>query len=75
MASRINKPRQSAVKLPQTHDDWHQLMMQALQLAEKVQDPRTNGLRAALAEGKSEAYLRKIGVICPADLKREFQTP
>jgi hypothetical protein len=71
-ASRINKRPKQVIKLPKSHDDWHRLMLGALDAAAKSQDRRQNAMRVALASGKTEQYLRKIGVICQADIQREF---
>lgn len=70
--SRINKRPKQLIKLPQTHDDWHKLMLATLDAAAKSQDKRQNAMRVALASGQTEQYLRKIGVICLADIKRKF---
>lgn len=75
-ASRLAPSRKGklkpAIKLPVSHDDWHKLMLGALNAATAAQHPLENGLRAALANGQSEQYLRKHGIICPADIQRKF---
>lgn len=72
MAIRLNKRPKSLITLPETHEDWHRLMLAALDVATKTSDPRLNGMRTALASGQTEQYLRKLGIICQADLQREF---
>ena len=71
-AVRYNKAPKSNIKMPRTHDDWHALMLQALSRAAKMGDRRLSGMQAALASGQTEAHLRKLGIICPADILREF---
>lgn len=67
-----NPPPRSAVRVAQTETDWIKLMQAAIQMAEKSQDKRIHGLRAALAIGQSERHLRQMSIVCPADLAREF---
>lgn len=54
---------------------WDQLMRRTLAAAEARGDKRQEGLRKALREGKSEKLLRKLGIICEADIQREFPNP
>jgi uncharacterized protein involved in propanediol utilization len=72
-ARRLNKPPKSSVKVPKSHDEWHSLMIKALEKAMKVQDPRIKGMQAAASAGQAEAFLRKHHIICLADIQREFQ--
>ena len=72
MAVRLNKRPKSIVTHPQSHDDWHRLMVAALDAATKANDPRVSAMRLALAKGQTEQHLRKLGIICLADLQREF---
>ena len=74
MATRLFKKSKvvSGVKTPQRDTEWTQLMRQTIQRADKLGDRRTQGLRKALADGKAEAHLRRMGVICETDLHREF---
>lgn len=65
----------STIRSAQSHDEWHKLIQSALHLAEKTKDPRANALREALAKNQAEQYLRRQGIICPADLLREFPIP
>jgi len=69
---RLNKPPKSSIKLPKTHDEWHSLMVKAMERASKTKDKRLNGMQAALTAGQTEAHLRKLGIICMADVLREF---
>ncbi len=47
-------------------------MLKAIDQAERANDRRLPGLRKALADGKAEKHLRMLGIICEADLFREF---
>ena len=71
-AARFNRSPQTNIKPPKTHDDWHRLMVKAIERASKTKDKRLRGMQAAVAEGKTEAHLRKLGIICLADILREF---
>jgi len=62
----------STLRSAQTHEEWSFLMQSAIDLADRNRDPRLAGLRAAQAEGRSEQFLRNLGIICPVDLGREF---
>ena len=75
MAARMHKAPKPRIKAPATHNDWHKLMVAAIQQAEKVQDKRANSLRLALAQNKAEQQLRKMHIICPADILRVFPEP
>lgn len=68
-------PLRANVRVASTHEDWHKLMTKAIELAEKSSDRRLPGLRDALANNRTEPHLRKLGIVCPADLVREFPIP
>lgn len=60
------------VRPPKTHDEWRALIQEALRRAERSNDRRVAGLRQAFVSGNIEAHLRKMGIISPEDLSREF---
>lgn len=72
MTIRAFRPPRQAVSVPNRHDDWTLLMRKAIERAETMQDRRLPGLRKALVDGKTEAHLRMLGIICEGDLFREF---
>lgn len=72
MTVRIFNSKPQAIPTPQTHGEWHDLMVQAIAQAERTGDRRADGLRRALVEGKSEAHLRRLGIISPTCIRREF---
>lgn len=47
-------------------------MQLVIRRAEQSQDRRLLGLRAALADGKTETALRRLGIIHEIDVEREF---
>jgi hypothetical protein len=47
-------------------------MQAVIARAELVGDPQLASLRKALADGQSEPYLRRLGVIHEGDIDREF---
>lgn len=53
---------------------WTQLLRKALTRAELIGDPRVVALQAAMT-GNAEQTLRRLSVICEADLDREFPLP
>lgn len=50
-------------------------MRTVISRAKEVGHPALSGLKDALANGKSEDYLRRMGVIHTRDLEREFKKP
>ena len=62
----------SPIHVANTEREWTALMREALQLAAQTKDPRLTTLQAAVSSGQAEACLRRLGIVCPADLKREF---
>jgi len=51
---------------------WQQLMRRVIQAAEKLKDPRVEALRASIRNGTNEAMLRRMSIVCEADIAREF---
>ena len=72
MAARMRPSPKPNVKVASSHEDWRTLMTQAIAQAEKVGDRRAGGMRLALSTGNFQAHLRKLGIICPQDILREF---
>ena len=79
MGSRTLGPSQPtktrAVQAPTLKVEWQKLLRTAIARAEQAGDRRVHGLRQALADGESEAALRRISVIHEGDLDREFPLP
>jgi len=71
MATRHNLPPTKPLG-PKTTHQWAQLMRSVLARAETVKHPIVNGLREAQAKGKTEEFLRRLGIICQQDIEREF---
>ncbi len=67
-----NQSPPSPIRVAKTTEDWNRLIQAAIQMAEKTGDSRVAGLREALAKGQTERFLRKLGIVCPSDLMREF---
>lgn len=61
--------RREPVKLA----DWTRLLTAAIERAEKTNDPRLVALKAATTSGKTIETLKKYGIICEADIQREFR--
>lgn len=60
------------VNPPKNSKDWKSLIEAAIRRAESTNDRRVAGLRRALVSGNIESHLRKLGIISPEDLSREF---
>lgn len=71
---RFNQPRPQ-IRTPKTTREWAQLMAAAISRAEEINARSLPGLRQAQANGKAEAYLRKLGIIHLTDIDREFPKP
>lgn len=72
MPVRLQVPK-TETKHPQDAYGWVQLAQRAIIAAEKAKDRRVVGLRAALVNGSLlEKTLRQMGIICDADILREF---
>ena len=59
-------------KHPGTLMGWRALLERTIERASECGDRRLTGLQKALETGKAEATLRAMGVICEADVQREF---
>lgn len=78
MPSRPLKPMpksQRKIQAPERKVDWYRLMQLVIRRAEQVEDRQLSGLRRALADGKSEQTLRRLGIIHEVDIDREFPAP
>jgi hypothetical protein len=53
-------------------NQWLQLLRKAIARAQATKDPRLNGLQQAMATSSAEKILRRMSIICDADLIREF---
>lgn len=51
---------------------WALLLKKAIARAQMKGDPRLGVLQQALMSGTAERILRKMSIICDADLQREF---
>jgi hypothetical protein len=71
----LNKPKDGPKRGALSPMGWEMLMQKAIQRAEASQDRRLDGLKRAMKDGKSESFLRKLGIICEVDLLREFPDP
>lgn len=70
--TRLLVPSTETIRAPESIQEWNRLMMDVISRAESLEDRRLPGLRKALVDGKAETHLRKLGVISPADVEREF---
>jgi hypothetical protein len=69
---------QQPVRKPRTPKDpsaWIRLAQQAADQARRVGDKREHSIRQALGQGQAEKLLRTLGIICEADILREFPAP
>lgn len=67
------KPRpKTNVRIAASHEDWKTLLQQAIERAERSNDRRVAGLKQALVSGNIEMHLRKLGIVSPEDINREF---
>lgn len=57
---------------PMGRAQWVQLLRKAISKAQLVKDARQEALQAALLAGTAEPTLRKMSIICEADILREF---
>lgn len=71
MKTRLLNPPPSS-SLPQNPIEWRKLMLNAIEQAEKTGSRHATGLRQALAAGQIEPTLRRMGIVSPADIAREF---
>lgn len=66
-----NAPK-PAIQAPKTAAEWQHLMTATLSRATETQSKLLPGLRDAHAKGRSETYLRRLGIIHQNDLDRLF---
>lgn len=69
---RLLKPKTKPSRAPKTPGDWDSLMRKVIARATQLGDRRLEGLRGVILQGKSERYLRQQGIVCEADIQREF---
>lgn len=56
-----------------TPQQWVQLATKALAAAEKAKDTRrARAIQLSLQQGNPSKVLRRLGIICEADIQREF---
>ena len=72
MVTRSYNQAKTTKKMPTKPLEWTRLMQTVIKRADTVKDRRAGGLRKALATGKAEALLRRMGIISEIDLLREF---
>lgn len=71
--NRVRKLEPSTPSLaPVGQSQWNQLLRRAISAAELAKDPRLTALRQAMMANTAEKTLRRMSVICDADLQREF---
>ena len=59
-------------KAAQGQNQWVQLLKRAIARAQTKGDQRLDALRQALQTGTAEKVLRRMSIICDADIDREF---
>lgn len=62
-------------KEPRTPGEWMGLMNLCIKRAEETKDRRLPGLMRAIGDNRVALTLKKMGIICRADIDREFSTP
>jgi hypothetical protein len=70
MKFRKSSPSQPS-RLP-VGNQWILLLKKAIAMAQKTKDPRLGVLQQAMRTATAESVLRKMSIICEADLRREF---
>ena len=56
-----------------TPQEWNRLLRKAIQMAEACGSiRRLRMLKTALGQDKAREYLKRLSIICEADLQREF---
>jgi enoyl-[acyl-carrier-protein] reductase (NADH) len=71
MTVRYQEPKPEP-KHPRDYYGWMALAQKAVEAADRLKDRRASGLRAAILSGMPEKTLRMLGIICEADISREF---
>lgn len=74
MTSRMQQPVRKS-RAPKDPAAWIRLAQQAVIQAHKVRDKREHSIRQAMGQGQAEKLLRTLGIICEADILREFPAP
>lgn len=74
---RILKPRvQPTGNLtPKTPHEWDALMRRVMARATEVKDRRLQGFQGVISRGETARFLKKMGIICENDIRREFPDP
>lgn len=67
--------KRSARTEPDTAQGWANLMRRVLARAKKLRDRRVGGLERAAHNGQINQTLKRMGIICEADILREFPDP
>ena len=75
MATRLIAVPVPAKGHPSTPQDWDKLMRRVMARAAYVKDRRLAGMQGIISSGKSQVYLRKMGIICENDILRVFPEP
>ena len=68
----MKAPVKLKIQAPKTSAEWTKLMQAVLARASEVQSPLLPGLHDAQVRGKTEPFLRKLGIVHPNDIKRLF---
>lgn len=68
----LHKPKDGPKRGAMSPVGWDALMRKVIARAEETEDRRLEGLKKACEEGRSEAFLRRMGIICEVDIVREF---
>lgn len=72
---RRTKPVNPNRKEPRTPREWTALMNLCIARARELNDRRLPGLLRAIELNKVAATLKRMGIICSADIDREFSSP
>lgn len=71
--NRVRKLEPTKASLaPVGQTQWGQLLRKTMRQAELTKDPRLPALQQALMAGTAEKTLRRLSIICDADIQREF---
>lgn len=76
MPTRLMQPAQKpTIQAPKTAAEWGRLMTAAIERATETKSRLVVGLKDAQAKGKTEQFLRRLGIIHLNDLERLFPRP
>lgn len=67
---KLNPPKPSKAAMGKTQ--WVLLLKKAISKAQVTKDDRVQALQNALMTDTAEKVLRRMSIICDADLQREF---